>query len=332
MAGFQLLDRTTSQLIRSAKCATVGRFCLFLRKFNVYDGIILRTLPVHRWRNELSDMSYWIVDGQKLTNEEYEELERQKRLEKKNIQQESERLSRQLAEAYAALKDHLERNPKVSQKITDDKELEHQIYYNLCQNLQRADAAPRCAFIREDGTVCKSPRMKNDIHCYAHHQMRHARAENLWLPALTDANAIQRAVMVVQRALIDDEISEKKAGLLLYSIQIAAANVDKTTFGESDEEMVTETQPENDVMDAHREQLQKLKRIEEIRKQSLPRIDADERGWEEKNLPLMITEETDLRTGEQTAPRNNTDSTDLSGGIGKILPQSVGSGLEGYAS
>jgi hypothetical protein len=260
-------------------------------------------------------MSYWIVDGQKLTDEQYEELQRQKQLEKKNIQQESERLSRQLAEAYAALKDHLERNPKVSQKITDDKEIEHQIYYNLCQNLERADAAPRCTFIREDGTVCKSPQMNNDIYCYAHRQMRHARAENLWLPALTDANAIQMAVMLVQRALIDDEISEKKAGLLLYSIQIAAANVDKTTFGQSDEEMVTETQPENDVMDAHREQLEKRKRIEKV-----------------KTLPLISTDDTDLKTEEKTSPRINTDQTDLSGGMGKILPQTVGSSFEGFAS
>ncbi len=65
-------------------------------------------------------MSYWIVDGQKLTNEQYEQLQRQKKLEQKKIQEESERLSRQLAEAYAALKEHLERNPKVSQKITDE--------------------------------------------------------------------------------------------------------------------------------------------------------------------------------------------------------------------
>ncbi len=111
-----------------------------------------------------------------------------------------------------------------------NKELEQQIYYNLRQNLHRADEAPRC--VGQGGRdVCKSPRMKNDIYCYAHHRMRDARAENLWLPPLTDANAIQMAVMLVQRALIDDEISEKKAGLLLYSIQIAAANVDKTTFG-----------------------------------------------------------------------------------------------------
>ncbi len=227
-------------------------------------------------------MSYWIVDGQKLTNEQYEELQRQKQLEKKNIQQESERLSRQLAEAYAALKEHLERNPKASQKITDDKEVEQQIYYNLCQNLRQADEAPRCTFVREDGTVCKSPRMKNDIYRYAHHRMQEARAENLWLPPLTDANAIQMAVMLVQRALIDDEISEKKAGLLLYSIQLAATNVDKTTFGESDEEMVTETQPENDLMDAHQQQMEKLKRIEKA-----------------KALPLITTENTDLKTGRK---------------------------------
>ena len=226
-------------------------------------------------------MSYWIVDGQKLTNEQYEELERQKQLEKKNIQQESERLSRQVGRSLCRVKGALERNPKASQKITDDKELEQQIYYNLRQNLQRADAAPRCAFVREDGTVCKSPRMKNDIYCYAHHRMRDARAENLWLPPLTDANAIQMAVMLVQRALIDDEISEKKAGLLLYSIQLAATNVDKTTFGESDEEMVTETQPENDVMDAHQQQMEKLKRIEKV-----------------KTLPLINTDDTDLKTGE----------------------------------
>ena len=228
-------------------------------------------------------MSYWIVDGQKLTNEQYEQLERQKQLEKRNIQQESERLSRQLSQAYAALKEHLERNPEVSQKISDEQELDQQIYYNLRQNLHRADEAPRCGWMREDGTACKSPRMRKDIYCYAHCQMRHARAENLWLPALTDANAIQMAVMLVQRALIDDEISEKKAGLLLYSIQIAAANVDKTTFGESDEEMVTDMEPEDEAMITHNEQMEKRKRIEKV-----------------KNLPLMNTENTDLKTGEKT--------------------------------
>lgn len=292
-------------------------------------------------------MSYWIVDGQQLTNEQYEELQRQKRLEKQRIQEEAARLSRQLGEAYDALKNHLERNPNASHKITDERALEQQIYYNLRQNLDRADEAPRCMWLREDGTACKSPKMKNDIHCYAHYQMRKARAENLWLPALTDANAIQMAVMLVQRALIDDEITEKKAGLLLYSIQIAAANVHKTTFGQADEEMVTEIQPEPAAMDAHKEEMEKLKRIEKVknlplmntedtdlkREQSLPRMGADDRGSKPNGLPLISTENTDLKTGEQISPLIHAEGIDLSRDVGKMLPQSAGSGvLEGFAS
>jgi hypothetical protein len=295
-------------------------------------------------------MSYWIVDGQQLTNEQYEELQRQKRLEKQNIQQESERLSRQLSQAYAALKEHLERNPEVSQEITDEDELEQQIYYNLRQNLHRADAAPRCVWIHEGGTVCKSPRMKNDIHCYAHYQMRHARSEKLWLPALTDANAIQLAVMLVQRALLDGEISEKMAGLLLYSIQIAAANVGKTTFGQANEEMVTEIRPEDDVMAEHKEQVEKAKRLEKAKtlpvKEARSSQQSDVSQNEEpftakdgKNLPLIATEHTDLKTGEQSLPRidadergperqnlpliNNNEDTDREG-VRKMLPQPVG--------
>ena len=354
MAGFQFYHRTNSQLIRLVKVRYSGSFLAVFTKFDHLRRHNFAHLPVYRWRMRLSDMSYWIVDGQKLTNEQYEELQRQKRLEKQKIQEESERLSRQLSQAYAALKEHLERNPDVSQKITDERALEQQIYYNLRQNLQRADAAPRCVYIREDGTVCRSPRIKNDIHCYAHYQMRHARAENLWLPALTDANAIQMAVMMVQRALIDDEISEKKAGLLLYSIQIAAANVHKTTFGQADQEMVTEIRQEEEVMAAHKEQMEKLKRIEKAK--GLPRMDADERGSEKQNLPLINTEDTDEKSGdrvigasgdrksktegrlnedeceskEQTLPLINTDNTDLSGEVGKILPQPVGA--EVYAN
>ena len=54
--------------------------------------------------------------------------------------------------------------------------------------------------------------MRKDIYCYAHCQMRDARPETFWLPALTDANAIQMAVMLVQRALIDDESLKRRRG------------------------------------------------------------------------------------------------------------------------
>jgi hypothetical protein len=38
----------------------------------------------------------------------------------------------------------------------------------------------------------------------------------------------------------------------------------------------------------------------------------------------MNTEDTDLKTGEQTLPRMNTNETDKDGELGKMLPQSVG--------
>ncbi len=60
--------------------------------------------------------------------------------------------------------------------------------------------------------------------------------------------------------------------------------------------MVTETQPENDVMDAHREQMEARKRIEKV-----------------KALPLINADNTDLKTGERASPRMNTDERGSSG-------------------
>jgi hypothetical protein len=92
-------------------------------------------------------------------------------------------------------------------------------------------------------------------------------------------------------------------------------------------------------MAAHKEQMEKVKRIEKAKtlpvikteetdvktgEQGLPRMDADQRGSERQGLPLMSTEDTDLKTGEQTLPRNNTNETDQDGELGKMLPQPVG--------
>ena len=278
-------------------------------------------------------MSYWIVDGRQLTNEQYEELQRQKRLEKQRVQEEAARLRRQLGEAFAALKEHLRQNPNASQQITDERALDQQIYQNLRHNLERADEAPRCTAIKEDGTCCRSPKLKDDFYCYAHYRLREARAKKLDLAAAVDPNGIQMAIIQVQRGLIDGEISEKTAGLLLYSLQIAAANVDRTTFGQAkDEDMVTETMEEEDEIQVQ-QQMEKQKRIEEIQKR--------------RNLPLINTEETDRKEREQGIPRMdaddrgseqgglpvmNMDNTDLRGGTGKMLPQSVGGAWEGFAS
>src|SRR6185312_10070740 len=104
-------------------------------------------------------------------------------------------------------------------------------------------------WVRTDGTSCGSPQMKKHIYCFAHRQMMEARALALSLPALEDANAIMVGIMRIQKALIDDTISVKKAGLLLYSMQLALQNVGQVTFGQvKTEELVRETVDEGEAI------------------------------------------------------------------------------------
>jgi hypothetical protein len=184
-------------------------------------------------------------DGSRLNQEQYNE-QKAKKIDAEiaaehQARDEAARLVSELSEAYKACSGFMKSHPALVRKVGDAEAQEHDLYLKLRQNLERADAAPRCEKVRVDGTVCECPRMKGYSYCYAHERMLQARPRKLALPALEDANAIQLAIMMVQKALIDDEISEKKAGLLLYSLQIAASNAKQTTFiHEEDKEVVTE--------------------------------------------------------------------------------------------
>ncbi|HEX3584978.1 MAG TPA: hypothetical protein VH024_03240 [Candidatus Angelobacter sp.] len=130
--------------------------------------------------------------------------------------------------------------------------------------------------------------MKQHIYCFAHRQMAEARTLMLMLPAMEDANAIQVGLMRIQKALIEDTISTKKAGLLLYSMQLALTNVGRTTFGKAkDEEMVRETVDEEDAFSEKQNQHQNQRPFttegteDTEEEMGLPRMDADERGLQE---------------------------------------------------
>jgi hypothetical protein len=104
--------------------------------------------------------------------------------------------------------------------------------------------------------------------------------------------------------------------------------------------MVTEIRQEDEVMAAHKEQMEKMKRIEKAKtlpviktedsdgktgEKTSPRINTDQTDQiGEQNLPLIDTENTDLKSGEKTLPRMNADETDQDGEAGKMLPQPVG--------
>jgi hypothetical protein len=109
------------------------------------------------------------------------------------------------------------------------------------------------------------------------------------------------AIMRVQKALIDDEISEKKARLLLYSIHLASVNLKHTTFTSKDKKDVVTEMVESPT--ASGSQTRSSRVIAEIGKQA---------------SPLICTDDTDnTNSKSQTLPRINADGR----GSGKRLPR-----------
>jgi len=181
------------------------------------------------------------------TTQGTEDTEKVNADEQTRVRQRAEALALKLAQTYEELTRLLERNPGVKRQITEGEAKADKVYQKLKQRLKLADMAPRCQWVRQGGTSCGSPQMKQHIYCFAHMQMAEARELMLRLPPPEDANAIQVGLMRIQKAVTEDTISMKKAGLLLYSMQLALTNVGQTTFGKAkDEEMVRETVDEEE--------------------------------------------------------------------------------------
>jgi hypothetical protein len=216
--------------------------------------------------------------------------------EHERVKQRAEALAVKLAQTYEELTRLLERNPGVKRQMTEGSAKEDKVYQKLKQRLKLADMAPRCQWVRQDGTGCGSPQMKQHIYCFAHMQMAEARDLMLKLPPPEDPNAIQVGLMRIQKAVIEDTISMKKAGLLLYSMQLALTNVGQTTFGKAkDEEMVRETVDEeialSNQQSAFSERQNQRPFIKEgtedtEQEKGLPQMDADERGLEPRREPV----------------------------------------------
>jgi hypothetical protein len=251
---------------------------------------------------------YWTIKGKEYTEAEYAEFKKKQEEVQGQAQIEVWRLVNELGEAYKACSEFMEQHPEVPYKVMDAQAREHALYQKLRQNLERADTAPRCEKVREDGTVCGCPQMKGYRYCYAHERMLEMRSGRLELPALEDANGIQMAIMRVQKALIDDEISEKKAGLLLYSLQMASSNLKHTTFTGKDKQVVTEmvespraptsrvigkTLPLINADNTDRKPAASSEQsvLSQGKCKNLPRINADERGSKpavsRKRLPKL---------------------------------------------
>jgi hypothetical protein len=222
-------------------------------------------------------VGYWTINGKKYNEAEYAEYKKQQLADYNRAQEETWRLINVLGEAFTACDKFIEEHPSSPYGVKDDaQKREHEIYERLRRGLGAADRAPRCEKVREDGTRCGSPQMKGYRYCYAHERMLQQQSQKLELPALEDANGIQMAIMRVQKALIDDEISEKKAGLLLYSLQMASSNLKHTTFTSKDKKDVVTEMPAVSPVASSRA----------IEKQVLPLINTDDTDEKPSNWQL----------------------------------------------
>jgi hypothetical protein len=100
----------------------------------------------------------------------------------------------------------------------------------------------RCQHIKVNGTLCGSPALRRNRFCYfhkLHHEerlvlntdrARRSRNVTIDLPVLEDANAIQVSLMQIMRLIITGQIDGKNAGLLLYALQTASANLPRVRF------------------------------------------------------------------------------------------------------
>ncbi len=92
----------------------------------------------------------------------------------------------------------------------------------------------RCQHIRTNGTQCGSPALRGGKFCYHHQECRPERvtvkgadgkARKILVPLFEDAHSIQTMVRQVVMLLLEDKIDDKKAGRVLYALQIASANL-----------------------------------------------------------------------------------------------------------
>jgi hypothetical protein len=101
----------------------------------------------------------------------------------------------------------------------------------------------RCQHIKVNGTLCGSPALRRNRFCYFHKLYQEERIElnsdkarrrrrnaTIDLPVLEDANSIQVSLMQIMRLIVAGQIDGKTAGLLLYALQTASANLPRVRF------------------------------------------------------------------------------------------------------
>ena len=90
----------------------------------------------------------------------------------------------------------------------------------------------QCRHIFTDGHRCGSPCLRGEPFCYYHHTTRkpaprQTPTDAFQLPLPEDRSAIQSAIGTILQRIAANTLDPKRAGLLLYGLQIASLNLPK---------------------------------------------------------------------------------------------------------
>jgi hypothetical protein len=92
-------------------------------------------------------------------------------------------------------------------------------------NYKKANAAPRCQYIRLNEQRCTQPALQGNVFCRFHDVVEHPLPDARLIPFVEDATTLQLALMQVIRGLQLGQITRPVAGTILYALQIAAQNL-----------------------------------------------------------------------------------------------------------
>jgi hypothetical protein len=161
--------------------------------------------------------------------------------------------------------------------------------------LKKAGRAPRCEYVYTDGRGCRAPQVKGERWCHGHAKMMSYRPEKLELEPMEDEQAVMVNLYRVTKSLLAGRISEKTAGLMLWSVAIGAPGARSLP-----------------------QRTQRKQREQRNGKKRSPQMNADERRSENK-LGRESTRkhktnhggaETRRKTKKKNLPQMNADDTD----------------------
>jgi hypothetical protein len=111
----------------------------------------------------------------------------------------------------------------------------------------------QCRHIFTDGHRCGSPCLRGEDLCYYHHttrrpathpRTRRSRRSTFEIPLPEDRSAIQLSIGQVLQRIAANDIDPRRAGLLLYGLQIASLNLPKQEITKPELIEETTTHPE----------------------------------------------------------------------------------------